>query len=109
MGSMSGLALRPTTEQLQRSQRLFGITTLESVRLIHVRAANMTAEGCPVKNAEEKQMPTATAVLIPNTNRFRVVFGHVIHGQRETKGSVEIQVDATFELIYSYPSEQLDD
>jgi hypothetical protein len=99
---VNGLALRATSEQLQRAQRLMGIAAVESVRLIHVRAANMTAEGCPVKSAEEKSMPTATVALIPDTNRFRVVFGHVVHGQRETKGT-EVQVDATFELVYSYP------
>jgi len=100
---MSGLALRVTTEQFRRAQRLFNIAFLESVHLIHVRAANLSAEGCPVKSAEEKPMPTATASLVPNTNTFRVVFGHVVHGQREAKGSTEVQVDATFELIYSYP------
>ncbi len=102
---MNGLALRVTSEQLQRAQRLMGIAAVESVRLVHVRAGNMTAEGCPVTKAEEKSMPTATVALIANTNRFRVLFGHVIHGQREAKGSTEVQVDATFELVYSYPQD----
>lgn len=102
---MNGLALRPTLEQFKRAHRVMGIASLESVRLIHVRAADMTAEGCPVQNAEAKPMPTATAALIPNTNCFRVVFAHVVHGQRETKGGTEIQVDASFELRYSYPPE----
>ena len=100
---MSALALRATNEQFQSAKRLFSIASLESVRLIHVRAADLSAEGCPVKNAEEKPMPTTTVALVPNTNRFRVVFWHVIHGQREAKGTTRIQVDASFELIYSYP------
>ena len=101
---MNGLALRPTREQFEHAHRLMGIASLDSVRLIHVRAADMTADGCPVKNAEEKPMPTATATLIPNTNCFRVVFGHVVHAKRETTGGgTEIQVDASFELRYSYP------
>jgi hypothetical protein len=100
---MNGLALRPTLEQFKRAHRLMGIASLEAVRLIHVRAADMTADGCPVKNAEERPMPTTAAALIPHTNRFRVIFGHVIHGKRETTGDTEIQVDASFELRYSYP------
>jgi hypothetical protein len=101
---MNGLALRPTWKQFIHAHRLIGMASLDSVRLIHVRAADMTADSCPVKNAEEKPMPTTTAVLIPNTNCFRVVFGHVVHAKRETTGGgTEIQVDASFELRYSYP------
>lgn len=100
---MSALALRVTNEQFQHAKRLFSVASLESVRLIHVRAADLSADGCPVKNAEEKPMPTTTVALVPNTNRFRVVFGHVIHGQREAKETTKIQVDASFELIYSFP------
>jgi hypothetical protein len=65
----------------------------------------MTAVGCPVKSAEEKPLPTATASLLSDTNRFRVVVQHVMHGQREAKGTTEVQVDATLELVFSYPAD----
>jgi hypothetical protein len=104
-GCLSGLALQVTAEQAENSKRLVGCASLESVRLIHVRAAHMTAGGCPVKSAAEKPMPTATASLLSNTNRFRVVVQHVMHGQREAKGTTEVQVDATLELVYSYPAD----
>jgi preprotein translocase subunit SecB len=102
---VNGLALRVTAEQAHQAKRLMGLASLESVRLIHVRAAHMTAEGCPVKDAEEKPLPTATANLLSNTNQFRVVFRHVMRGRRESKALTEVQVDATFELVYSYPPE----
>src|SRR5579863_4048038 len=108
MGSscLSGLALQVTAEQANASKRLVGLSSLEAVRLVHVRAAHMTAPGCPVKNVEERPLPTATASLLSDTNRFRVTVQHVMHGQREAKGAnSEVQVDATLELVYSYPAD----
>jgi hypothetical protein len=102
---LSTLAIQVTVEQAKGARRLIGLATLESVRLIHVRAAHMTADGCPVKNAEEKPLPTAAASLLNETNRFRVIVQHVMHGQRETTGPSEVQVDATLELVYSYPAD----
>lgn len=102
---MSGIALLVTTEQMKQAQRLMSSASLELVRLVHVRAANMTIAGCPVKNIEERPMPTATASLINGTNCFSVVFGHAIQGHRGTEGTTEVQVDASFELIYSLSQE----
>jgi hypothetical protein len=105
-GCLSGLALQVTAEQAENSKRLVACASLELVNLIHVRAAHMTAAGCPVKNAPEKPLPTATGSLLSDTNRFRVVVQHVMHGERETKGTTEeVQVDATLELVYSYPAD----
>jgi hypothetical protein len=102
---LSGIALRVTPEQVNQAKRLMASTSLESVRLIHVRAANMNIPGCPVKNIEEKPLPTATVSMIPGTNRFSVVFGHAIRGQRGPEGTTEVQVDASFELVYSFPAD----
>ena len=105
-GCLSGLALQVTAEQARDAKRLVAVASLELVSLIHVRAAHMTAPGCPVKNVEEKPLPTATASLLSDTNRFRVVVQHVMHGDREMKSTTEkVQVDATLELIYSYPAD----
>ena len=38
-----------------------------------------------VKNIEEKPLPTATASLLSDTNRFRVFVRHAMHGDREMK------------------------
>jgi len=104
-GCLSGLALQVTAEQAENSKRLVACASLELVRLIHVRAAHMTAAGCPVKDAPEKPLPTASANLLSDTNRFRVIVQHVMHGEREVRGTVEVQVDATLELVYSYPAD----
>ncbi len=104
-GRLSGLALQVTVDQAELSKRLIACASLEIVRLIHVRAAHMTAPGCPVKSADGKPLPTATANLLSDTNRFRVVVQHVMHGEREAKGVTEVQVDATLELVYSYPTD----
>jgi|SRR5580698_656902 hypothetical protein len=104
-GRLNGLALQVTPEQADHAKRLVASATFEAVRLIHVRAAHMTAPGCPVRNAEGKPLPTATASLLSDTNRFRVLVQHVMHLQREAKASAEVQVDATLELVYSYPAD----
>jgi hypothetical protein len=101
---VNGVALQVTPEQINQAKRLMTIASLETIRLIHVRAAHMTAPGCPVKTVAEKEMPTATANLIDGTNSFRVLFGHAIHGRRGTEGP-EVQIDATFEVVYSFPPE----
>jgi hypothetical protein len=101
---VNGVALHVTTEQINQAKRLMTIASLETIRLIHVRAAHMTAPGCPVKTVAEKEMPTANASLMEGTNRFRVLFGHAIHGRRGTEGP-EVQIDATFEIVYSFPQE----
>src|SRR5262249_24878934 len=80
------------------------IASLGNIRLIHVRAAHMTAPGCPVKTVAEKEMPTTMASLLEGTNSFRVIFGHAIHGRRGTEGP-EVQIDATFEMTYSFPQD----
>ena len=103
---MNSVALRGTPEQLNQAKRLMTIATLESIRLVHVRAGHLTAvSGCPVKAIAEKELPTATACLIDGTNRFRVLFGHAMHGRRGAEGATEIQVDASFELVYSFPQD----
>lgn len=102
---MSGAILQVTPEQMSQAKRLMALSSLESIRLIHVRAAHMTAEGCPVRVVEEKALPTATASLVEGTNRFRVLFGHAIHGRRGAEGATEVQVDATFEVTYSFPKD----
>lgn len=102
---MSGIALQVTLEQMNQAKRLMASTTLESVRLVHVRAANMAVAGCPVKSVAEQQMPTMAVSLIPSTNRFSVLFGHAIRGQRGPEENTEVQVDASFELVYSFPKE----
>jgi hypothetical protein len=61
--------------------------------------------GCPVKAVEEKEMPTAIAELVEGSNRFRVIFGHSMRGRRGVEGATEVQIDATFEIIYSFPKE----
>lgn len=101
---MNSVALQVTPEQIQQAKRLMTIAALETIRLIHVRAAHMTAPGCPVRTVAEKEMPTASANLIAGTNRFRVLFGHAIHGRRGSEGP-EVQIDATFEIIYSFPQD----
>lgn len=83
-----------------------GTSILESIRLIHVRAANMSTEGCPVKAMEEQLQPKTSASEFPETNRFRVIVFHSIHGRRSAeKGVPEVQIDASFELIYSKPQD----
>jgi hypothetical protein len=101
---VNGVALQVTPEQINQAKRLMTIASMETVRLIHVRAAHMTAPGCPVKTVAEKAMPTATASLVEGTNQFRVLFGHAIHGRRGMEGP-EIQIDATFEIVYSFPKD----
>lgn len=102
---MTSLALQVTAEQVNQAKRLMTSATLESVRMIHVRAAHRIP-GCPVKDIEEKPMPTLNASLLDG-NRFRVVFVHGFHGQRGPEGATEVQVDASFELVYSFPKEML--
>lgn len=101
---MSSLVLQVTPEQASQAKRLMASAVLESIRLIHVRAAHMVP-GCPVKDVAENPMPTATADLLPGINRFRVVFGHAIRVNRGPEGATEVQVDASFELVYSFPKE----
>lgn len=101
---MSGLLLKVTPEQVNQAKRLMTSAILESIRLIHVRAAHMVP-GCPVKDIKENPMPTVTANLIQDSNRFRVVFDHAIHGNRGPQGETAVQVDASFELLYSFPKE----
>ncbi len=101
---MNGVALHVTPEQINQAKRLMTIASLETIRLIHVRAAHMTAPGCPVKIVAEKEMPSTTVNLVEGTNRFRVLFGHAIHGRRGTEGP-EVQIDATFEMVYSFPQD----
>jgi hypothetical protein len=105
MGGLGGAILQVTPERATQAKRLMGLATMESIRLVHVRAAHMTAPGCPVRTVQEKEMPTAAASLVDGTNRFRVLFGHAIHGRRGAEGATEVQVDATFELIYSFPKD----
>ena len=101
---MSSLALQLTLEQANNARRLMLLSNFESIRLVHVRAAHMTVEGCPVKSVEERMLPTATANALPGTNRFRVLIGHTIHGRRGAEGNLpEVQLDASFEFIYSLP------
>jgi hypothetical protein len=101
---LSGIALQVTPEQMNQAKRLMASTSLESVRLIHVRAGIKIPE-CPVKDVDEKPMPTAVANLIPGTNRFQVIFGHAMHSQRGPEATTEVQVDASFELVYSFPQD----
>ena len=100
-GSVTGVVINVTAEQFEAAKHLMAIATLEAIRMIHVRAAHMTAPDCPVKTMEEKSRPSATASLIEGTNQFPVVVGHVMTGRHAER--VEIQVDGSFELIYSVP------
>lgn len=102
---MNAVALQVTPEQFNQARRLMALASLESIRLVHVRAGHVTSPGCPVKPIAEKILPTAVAGLIDGTNRFNVLFGHVIHGKRGPEGATEIQIDATFELVYSFPQD----
>ncbi len=100
---MGGVTIHVTGEQVEDARRLMASSTLEAIRLIHVRAAHMTAVNCPVKSVEEKSRPSASAEIIEGGNQFRVVVSHVVIGRREN--DTEIQVDGSFELIYSIPLE----
>jgi hypothetical protein len=97
------VAIDVTAEQIEAAKRLMALSTLEAIKLIHVRAAHMSAADCPVKAMEEKPRPYAKANMIEGTNQFRVVVGHVIIGRHA--GTTDLQVDASFELIYSIPAD----
>src|SRR2546422_11162541 len=92
-----------TGEQVEDAKRLMALSTLEAIKLVHVRAANMSIAECPVKPMEETSRPSAKANIIEGSNQFRVVVGHVIIGRHV--GQTHVQVDASFELIYSIPSD----
>ncbi len=101
---LTGVTLNVTAEQFNAARRLMGVSTLEAIRLIHVRAAHMTVSGCPVKTMQETPRPSSTAHLVEGTNKFRVVVGHVLAG-RHGEQTAEVQVDASFELLYSLPKD----
>ena len=103
MGSLIGVSIDVTPEQIEAAKRLMALATLEEIKLIHVRAAHMSAADCPVRTMEEKPRPTATATMIEGRNQFRVVVGHVVIGRHA--GTTDLQVDASFELLYSVPAD----
>ncbi len=102
MGSLNGVSIDVTPEQIEAAKRLMAVATLEEIRLINVRAAHMSAADCPVRTMEEKPRPTATAAMVEGSNQFRVVVENVIVGRHAE--ITELQVDAKFELVYSVPA-----
>lgn len=102
---MIGVSIDVTPEQIEAAKRLMAVATLEEIKLINVRAAHMSAPGCPVGTMEEKPRPTATAAMIEGRNQFRVVVGHVIIGRHAGTTDPDLQVDANFELVYSVPAD----
>jgi preprotein translocase subunit SecB len=64
----------------------------------------MAAVGNPVRSVEEKPRPTVTVDAKHGKNQFRIVISHAIVGRRGGEGSApEIQIDGSYELIYSVP------
>lgn len=102
---MKGTSLEVSAKQVNEAKRLMSVSALESIRLIHVRAADMTAIGNPVRNLEEKDRPSVSFDLI-GEGQFRVIVEHmVVARQGSESGPPEIQIDAGFELVYSVPAD----
>ncbi|MBZ5525409.1 MAG: hypothetical protein LAP21_24555 [Acidobacteriia bacterium] len=101
---MTGLNIQVSNARVAEAKRLMSVAELESISLIHVRAGHMTAEGNPVKSIEPKERPSASAIVIASQHRFRVVVAHGLVG-RGPQNAQEIQIDASFDLVYRYPED----
>jgi hypothetical protein len=99
---LSSLGITANPEIVARARRLMALASLDSIRLIGTRATHLSSTRRPLWDAKRTPTLICGVEADKEENRFRITVSYAIQAARQ-EGAPDIQIDASFELLYSLP------